>query len=431
MTAPWFSVATYFKGLAEVHGSTDNPKIVEMFKISGHPEVDDDETPWCAAFVGACLRLAGYKSSGSLGARSYQRFGQDLGSRPQRGCIAVFTRGDPNAATGHVAFFDHEDGDHVYVLGGNQSDKVCLSRYAKGRLLGYRWPVDTAPLPDTFLPTILQIDPDDAPPHVSVGATVPVPAPPLQPGAVSDPGIRAVQTALAALNYSVGPIDGEFGPLTSAAIQAFQRDRGLAVTGTPDLATRHALGLDLGTGQPAGAGAAAGMTSDALLRMIIATLAGNAAGAGAKPGQGAANTQQILQTVIAALLGRAPPTPAGAVTGGDTSATPSAAPVLSPIDKMLGGEMLAGKKTLLAVLAYVVLAILQATDVVGTATGVPAPPPGTVVAPGTVVGTMTATGQILTTLIAAFGGLGVVSKVDRVVQLLGLISAKTPTLLGR
>src|SRR5262245_42430303 len=147
MPTPWFSIATHFKGLAGVHGSVDNPKIVEMFRISGHPEVEDDETPWCAAFVGACLRLSGYKSSGGLNARSYQNFGQDLGGTPQRGCIVVFSRGDPNAATGHVAFYDRDNGQNIVVLGGNQSDAVTTARYPKTRVVAYRMPTETAPLP--------------------------------------------------------------------------------------------------------------------------------------------------------------------------------------------------------------------------------------------------------------------------------------------
>ena len=52
----------------------------------------------------------------------------------------------------------------------------------------------------------------------------------------------------------------------------------------------------------------------------------------------------------------------------------------------------------------------QALGVAGTATGTTATP----------------TGQILTTLIAAFGGLGGIAKIDRVVQMLGLIAARPP-----
>ncbi len=68
-----------------------------------------------------------------------------------------------------------------------------------------------------------------------------------------------------------------------------------------------------------------------------------------------------------------------------------------------------GGKTALAVVAYSVLSILQAVGAAGTATGPDA-------------STM---GQILTTLIAGFGGLGFIAKIDRAVKSLGLMAAKT------
>ncbi len=43
--------------------------------------------------------------------------------------------------------------------------------------------------------------------------------------------VRRVQTALAARGYAVGPVDGIVGPLTGAAIRAFQSDQGLAPDG--------------------------------------------------------------------------------------------------------------------------------------------------------------------------------------------------------
>ena len=149
------------------------------------------------------------------------------------------------------------------------------------------------------------------------------------------------------------------------------------------------------------------MKPDDILRVLLSTLIRNqASGAVAptSPAAGAVNTQQLLQTVLTALIGQQPVAPS------PTSPSGTVPPVLSPIDRALGGEALAGKKTPLAVLAYTVLAILQSIDVAGTATGATATP----------------TGQILTTLIGAFGGLGVLGKVDRVVQMLGLIAAKRP-----
>jgi len=437
MPIPWFSVATHFRGITEVHGSVDNPKILEMFRISGHPEVKDDETPWCAAFVGACLRLAGYRSSGSLGARSYQRFGADLGSKPQRGCIVVFWRGDPNAATGHVAFFDREEGDRVFVLGGNQGDTVSIDPYPKSRVLAYRWPTETAPLPtDTMLPNILTIDPANAPAHlISMGAGAPADMDAGSRGArateelaegSTGPEVRALQEALSRRGFQVGPIDGEFGPLTRAAVVSFQTVQGLPATGTADESTLRALAI----AQPITAplptpseprvptsinqGPTVMQPQD-ILKILFDALIPKQAPAAQPPATTPAttlNTSQLLQVVLAALAGSK--LPAQPAMPGELPATPPATtppPVLSPIDNMLGGQMLAGKKTALAILAYVVMAILQAVGVAGTATGATATP----------------TGQILTTLIAAFGGLGLLGKIDRGTQMLGLIAGKPAT----
>ena len=43
--------------------------------------------------------------------------------------------------------------------------------------------------------------------------------------------IRAVQGQLSALGYDPKGVDGKMGPNTSAAIERYQRDYGLAVTG--------------------------------------------------------------------------------------------------------------------------------------------------------------------------------------------------------
>src|SRR5690242_19158788 len=61
------------------------------------------------------------------------------------------------------------------------------------------------------------------------------------------------------------------------------------------------------------------------------------------------DSSQLLQAVLSVLTGK-PLAPA------PESPTGTAPPVLSPIDKMLGGEPLVGMKTPLAILAYVVLA---------------------------------------------------------------------------
>lgn len=155
MNAPWMLVANYLKGVTEATGAVTDPRIREMFRIAGFGDVQDDETPWCAAFVGACLRLSGLESSNRLNARSYFGFGDRL-QAPRPGCIVVFWRESKNSEKGHVAFFDHEDSKQIYTLGGNQGDAVTISGYKKERLLGYFWP--TRPGPTATSPIIPNID---------------------------------------------------------------------------------------------------------------------------------------------------------------------------------------------------------------------------------------------------------------------------------
>jgi peptidoglycan hydrolase-like protein with peptidoglycan-binding domain len=52
-----------------------------------------------------------------------------------------------------------------------------------------------------------------------------------------------VQAALARRGYYGGPVDGDIGPQSRAAIRAFQVDRGLPVTGHIDRALLRSLHL--------------------------------------------------------------------------------------------------------------------------------------------------------------------------------------------
>ena len=53
--------------------------------------------------------------------------------------------------------------------------------------------------------------------------------------------VKAYQTDLATLGYYKGKIDGDAGPLTKAAVEAFQRDNGLKVDAIVGPATRAAI----------------------------------------------------------------------------------------------------------------------------------------------------------------------------------------------
>lgn len=134
----WMSFAWRDFGVKEIKGRRDETRIVKYFRAVGHSKITDDETAWCAAFVGACLERAGIASTRSLMARSYLKWGRAL-KRPVPGCIAVLSRG-ANPKLGHVGFFLRETKAGVVLLGGNQRDRVGVNKYTKTRVLDYRWP---------------------------------------------------------------------------------------------------------------------------------------------------------------------------------------------------------------------------------------------------------------------------------------------------
>ena len=117
-----------------------NPTVVNYFAEVGHEWVKDDETAWCAAFVGAMLRRAGLSHTGKLDARSYLDWGVEVPlSEAERGDVVVLWRGRPDGWKGHVAFLHEitESGD-LMLLGGNQGNQVNVTKYSKDRLLGVR-----------------------------------------------------------------------------------------------------------------------------------------------------------------------------------------------------------------------------------------------------------------------------------------------------
>jgi len=127
-----------------------NPKVVKYFADVGHAWVKDDETAWCAAFVGAMLERCQIKSTKALNARSYLDWGTPVSLAEARpGDIVIFSRGNPNGWQGHVAFFVKSSKTTITVLGGNQANQVNEKAYPKNRLLGVRRvPSINPPAPD-------------------------------------------------------------------------------------------------------------------------------------------------------------------------------------------------------------------------------------------------------------------------------------------
>lgn len=119
-----------------------NPAVERYIeKVSGSP-ANAMTTPWCAYFVGAKLEYAGITSTKSGMARSYLKWGQDIADADWRcGDIVVFMRGShDDHVLGHVAFLLRWDESFVWVVGGNQGDKVCIEAFSRDRILGVRRP---------------------------------------------------------------------------------------------------------------------------------------------------------------------------------------------------------------------------------------------------------------------------------------------------
>lgn len=139
----WLVEARKHIGLHEIKGPQHAAEILQFWKDIKRGGINDDETPWCAAFVGAMLERAGIRSTRFESAMSYLEWGESL-QTPALGCVAVLTR----EGGGHVGFVVGcaPNGD-LMLLGGNQSDQVCIRAFAPSRVTSYRWPNGSPDIP--------------------------------------------------------------------------------------------------------------------------------------------------------------------------------------------------------------------------------------------------------------------------------------------
>lgn len=127
-------------GTLEGPGAKDNPTILAWASEIGLAKTySHDSIPWCGLFIGVVARRAGKDIPDSpLWALSWADFGKPAGA-PMLGDVLTFKRN----GGGHVALYVGEDNTSFFCLGGNQSDKVCITRIAKSRLYKARRPFYT------------------------------------------------------------------------------------------------------------------------------------------------------------------------------------------------------------------------------------------------------------------------------------------------
>lgn len=124
-------------GTVEGPGTKDNPTILTWAAEIGLAKTySHDSIPWCGLFIGLVAHRAGKDVVDSpLWALSWADFGKPA-PQPMLGDVLTFKRN----GGGHVAMYVGEDAGAYHCLGGNQSDKVCITRIAKSRLYKARRP---------------------------------------------------------------------------------------------------------------------------------------------------------------------------------------------------------------------------------------------------------------------------------------------------
>ncbi len=130
-------------GVAEIVGKGSNRTIIGWrdelnaagVKIEGY---SDDDIPWCGLFAAIVVHRAGKRGVATpLWARNWAKFGTGV-NEAGLGDVLVFQR--PGGG-GHVGFYVAEDATAYHVLGGNQSNRVSVTRVEKSRCIARRRPV--------------------------------------------------------------------------------------------------------------------------------------------------------------------------------------------------------------------------------------------------------------------------------------------------
>jgi uncharacterized protein (TIGR02594 family) len=143
MTAPWLVEAQKDLGMKELVAGELNANVRAMFKHTRYPpELIGKKTPWCAAAVCAWLERSGHRSPRTARAADFVRYGTEVDlENAQPGDIVVFGKADKDAGgSGHVALLWQRRGELVDVLGGNQSDRVCIAPRPVVRIVAIRRP---------------------------------------------------------------------------------------------------------------------------------------------------------------------------------------------------------------------------------------------------------------------------------------------------
>ena len=154
--APWFETAKvqetdWKQTLQDEETPQGRARVVQYFqRINYSPINPQGPVPhWCGAFAGFCVleaTQAGLGFDGPARAANWVNFGNvsiPIGDpEPPKGAVVVLSPDKGSSTSGHVGFFDRYSGANeatVFLLGGNQQDKVQLSKFARSKIRAIRW----------------------------------------------------------------------------------------------------------------------------------------------------------------------------------------------------------------------------------------------------------------------------------------------------
>lgn len=124
-----------YLGVAEKPGNESNEVILEFARRADIKWYNADSIAWCAIFVNAMCDIVGLPETKSALAKSFLTWGKQISieqaAKDNTNVIAIFHRGNPKSHTGHVGILKQvsEDRKTALILGGNQSDKVCIQNF--------------------------------------------------------------------------------------------------------------------------------------------------------------------------------------------------------------------------------------------------------------------------------------------------------------
>lgn len=137
-TPPWVKELLALDGW---HEHVNKKELIKWLKSDGSTVGDPSKIPWCGDAIETAIKLTipleplpDVLIKNPYWAQNWQYFG--VKAQARYGSILVFKRN----GGGHVGFYVGENKTHYFVLGGNQSNKITISKIAKSRCIAIRWP---------------------------------------------------------------------------------------------------------------------------------------------------------------------------------------------------------------------------------------------------------------------------------------------------